>query len=238
MSRMDRKELIETFRGLRVADVSDGMDYCGLLDRGLVDRQIRPLFRDLENFTHRFAGPALTVRYVPTNREVPNLPPEKFGEYEGQWYRDVTPEKFFREKLSAGDVLVFDAAGLDVGFIGSNNCLAWMNAGAVGVVTNGGARDTDELIKQHCPVYSRYVSRGFNIGRIEFDAVNVPVNLGGVLVRPGDMVVADGDGVVVVPVEKAAEVARVARGILQGDKKGRAKLYKQRGLPPDSTISE
>ncbi len=233
---MDKKELIETYRGLRVADVSDGMDYCGVMGRGLVDRDIRPLFRDLEGFRHRFAGPALTVRYVPTNREVVNLPPEDFARYEGQWYRDVTPERLFREKIQSGDVLVIDAAGMDVGFIGSSNCLSWINAGVVGVVTNGGARDTDELIKQKCPVYLRYISRGFNIGRIEIDAVNVPVNLGGVLVRPGDVVVADGDGVVVVPIEKAQAVAAVARQILEGDRKGRAKLYKQAGLPPDSTV--
>ena len=58
------------------------------------------------------------------------------------------------------------------------------------------------------------------------------------LVRPGDMVVADGDGVVVVPAEKAADVAGIARKILDGDRKGRGKLYKQAGLPPDSTVSE
>ena len=235
---MDRKELIELYRGLRVADVSDGMDYCGLMGRGLVDRDIRPLFRDLENFSHRIAGPALTVRYVPTGREVPNMPPEQFAKYEGQWYREVTPEEKFRSKIAPGDVLVIDAAGMDVGFIGSSNCLAWINAGIVGVVTSGGARDTDELIKQRCPVYSRYISRGFNIGRIEIDAAGAPVNLGGVLVRPGDVVVADGDGVIVVPVEKAADVARIARNILEGDRKGRGKLYKQAGLPPDATVSE
>ena len=234
---MDRKELIELYRGLRVADVSDGMDYCGVMDRGLVDRDIRPLFRDLESFAHRIAGPALTVRYVPTNRDVPNMPAEKFAEYEGAWYRDLTPEKLFREKIRPGDVLVIDAAGMEVGFIGSSNCLSWMNAGVVGVVTSGGARDTDELIKQKCPVYCRYIARGFNIGRIEIDAVDVPVNCGGVLVRPGDMVVADGDGVVVVPAAKAQAVAAIARNILEGDKKGRAKLYQQAGLPPDSTVA-
>jgi len=52
------------------------------------------------------------------------------------------------------------------------------------------------------------------------------------------MVVADGDGVVVVPIEKAEAVAKIARTILEGDKKGRRKLYQQRGLPPDSTVSD
>ncbi len=234
---MDRQELIEAFKGLRVTDVCDGMDYVGCLDRGLMDRKIRPLFRDTENFCHRISGPALTVRYVPTNREVPNMPPEEFENYVSDWYRNISPE-LYREAIKPGDVLVIDATQQDVGFIGSNNCLAWMNKGVVGVVTNGGARDTDELIKQRCPVYSRYISRGFKPGRLELDGYDMPVNCGGALVRPGDVVVADGDGVIVVPVEKALEVAKIARRILTGDKAGRRKLYEQRGLPLDSTVSE
>jgi len=234
---MDRQEMIEQFRGLRVADVCDAMDAVGLFGRGLLSNEIRPLYRDLEDFTHRIAGAALTLRYVPTGQEVPNMPPAEFDEWVGRWYRDVSSEPQ-RQIIQPGDVLVYDAAGLDVGIIGSNNCLAWMNSGAVGVVTNGGARDTDELIKQRCPVYSRYISRGFMPGRVEFDAVNVPINCGGALVRPGDMIVADGDGVIVVPVEKAGAVADIARGILDSDKDGRRKLYEQRGLPPDATVEQ
>lgn len=234
---MTREELIEAYRGLRVTDVCDGMDYVGLLNRGLMDRDIRPLYRDLENFTHRISGPALTARYVPTNREVPNMSPEEFHKYVGDWYRNISPESY-RDIIRKGDVLVLDAAGQDVGFIGSSNCLKWMNRGVVGVVTNGGARDTDELIKQRCPVYSRYISRGFKPGRLELDAIDIPVNCGGALVRPGDMVVADGDGVIVVPVEKALEVAKIARGILEADKEGRRELYEEAGLPPDSTVTD
>ena len=165
------------------------------------------------------------------------MPPEEFNAWVGEWYRNVSPERY-REQIQTGDVLVVDAAEQDVGFIGSNNCLAWMDLGAVGVVTNGGARDTDELIKQRCPVYSRYISRGFKPGRLELDAVAVPVNCGGVLVRPGDMVVADGDGVIVVPVEKAPDVARIAREILDGDKRGRRKLYEKMGLPLDPSVTD
>lgn len=234
---MDRAALLDAFRGLRVADVSDAMDHVGLFNRGLLDRAIRPVFRDTETFAHRIAGPALTVRAVPTQREVPNMPAEDFEAYIGTWYREHSPEGF-RDTIQPGDVLVFDAAGLDIGFIGSNNTLGWMNKGAAGVVTNGGARDTDELIAQRCPVYSRFISRTFNPGRLEYDAVGVPVNCGGALVRPGDMVVADGDGVLVVPVEKAAEVAAIARKILDGDKAARRKLYDQAGLPPDPSVAE
>jgi regulator of RNase E activity RraA len=235
--RMDRDALLEAFRGLRATDVCDAMDHVGLFGRGLMDRAIRPLWRDTDTFAHRIAGPALTVRYVPTNREVPNLPPQEFASYAADWYRNVSPGTF-AERIQPGDVLVMDATGQDVGFVGSNNCLGWINRGAVGVVTNGGARDTDELIKQRCPVYSRFISRGFKPGRLEFDAAGIPVNCGGVLVRPGDFVVADGDGVIVVPAEKAPEVARIARRILDNDQKARRRLYEDAGLPPDASLGE
>ncbi|MFP4058070.1 MAG: RraA family protein [Candidatus Brocadiia bacterium] len=234
---MDRQALIEACRGLRVSDVSDALDHLGLMDRCLMDPRVRPLWRDTDTFAHRVAGPALTVRYLPTNREVPNMEGEDFAQYVADWYRDIAPAPF-RDDIRAGDVLVMDAADQDVGFVGSNNCLGWVSRGAAAVVTNGGARDTDELIKQRCVVYSRFISRGFKPGRLEFDTAGVPVNCGGVLVRPGDMVVADGDGVVVVPVEKAPRVAEIARRVLEGDKRGRRKLYDQAGLPPDPSVAE
>ena len=66
--------------------------------------------------------------------------------------------------------------------------------------------------------------------------MNRPIVCGGVLVVPGDVVVADGDGVLVVPRAVAADVARYAKRILEGDKDGRRKLYEKLGLPPDPSI--
>jgi len=230
---MDRQEILEAYRDLRVADVCDAMDMVGLMNRGLFPREIRPLFRDTERFTHRFRGLAKTVRYVPTNREVPNLPPEQFKQYIKDWRRNISPG-FGR--IEPGDAIVMDAAEQDVGFIGSGNSLSWRAQGAVGAVTNGGARDTDELIRQGWPVYCRYISRTFKPGRLELDAADVPINCGGVLVRPGDVIVADGDGVICVPKEKALEVARLARIELEEDRQGRLKGYRMLGLAPDATV--
>jgi regulator of RNase E activity RraA len=97
-----------------------------------------------------------------------------------------------------------------VGSIGSNNILNWKSRGAIGVVTSGGVRDTDEIIKQKVPMYHKRLGRGIRPGRNEVESVDQPIMCGGVLVRPGDLVVADGDGVVVVPREQAEPVAVAA----------------------------
>jgi regulator of RNase E activity RraA len=230
------RAILAAFDGLRVADVSDGMDAVGLPGTGLVDPAFGPLWRDTDTFAHRVCGVAVTVRYVPTNRRVPTLSPETFADFEGRWYREVSPEPFV-PLLRPGSVVVIDGdEDGDTGTIGSNNALGWKAKGAVGIVTSGGARDTDELIKQRIPLYFRKPGRGIRPGRNEVESVNRPVTLGGVLVRPGDVVVADGDGVVVVPREQAEAVARVARKILESDKAGRRKLYEQLKLPLDSTV--
>jgi regulator of RNase E activity RraA len=104
------------------------------------------------------------------------------------------------------------------------------------VVTNGGARDTDELIKQRVPVYSKKISRGIRPGRLETDRLNEPVTLGGVYIRPGDLIVADGDGAICVPIERAREVAKWAWKVANGDKQGRRRHYEAAGLPLDNTV--
>jgi regulator of RNase E activity RraA len=136
-----------------------------------------------------------------------------------------------------GNIVVIDAQGIEnTGFIGSNNALNWRSRGMAGVITNGSCRDTDELIIQKIPVYSKYQGGGTRPGRIEAGAVNRPVTVGGVMVRPGDMVVADGDGIVVVPREQAERVAEIAWDIAKGDKSGRRKLYEKLGMPIDETV--
>ena len=229
--------LIALYAGLRVADVSDGMDAAGLQNVGLVDRAIRPLWTDTTTYRHRFVGIAVTARYVPTN-----LPPAgrreaaDFDRWVGQWYEELSPEPF-DVLLRPGSVLVLDDADtVDVGSIGSYNILAWKQRGMVGVVTDGTARDTDEVETEGVPLYLRGVGRGIRPGRNQIESVNRPVVCGGVLVVPGDVVVADGDGVIVVPRAVAAEVARYARGILDGDKAGRRELYRELGLPADPSV--
>jgi regulator of RNase E activity RraA len=235
------QELLKLYEGLRVADVSDGMDLVGLKDLGLMDPQIEALWKDIDEFKHMFCGIAVTVRYVPTNREFPtSLSKEEYEKWVGEWYSQISPEPFV-EHFKPGSVVVIDNAGDgDTGSTGSNNSMLWVKKGAVGIVSAGGVRDTDEIIKQQIPVYMDISKRGRGIrpGRNEVESVQKPVVVGGVLVRPGDVIVADGDGVIVVPREQAVPVAKAAHDVLSVDKAQRKKLYEELGIPFDFTVEE
>lgn len=233
--------LLALYEGLRVADVSDGMDVVGLRNVGLMDPKIRPLWRDIENMNHQFRGIAVTARYVPTNHPAPDsMSFEAFQEWAGEWYAEISPEPFVKF-IEDGTAVVIDASGDgDTGSIGSFNALSWLSKGMRGIVTTGSVRDSDEIIKQDIPLYYDPLQRGRGIrpGRNELESVNEPVEVGGVLVEPGDVVVADGDGVIVVPRDYAVPVARVARTILKQDKEARRSLYKKLGIPLDETVKE
>ena len=231
------RTLLALFEGLRVADVTDGMDAVGLQNVGLMDPGIRPLWKDTQAFTHRFVGIAVTARYVPTQRAAAGARPvPEYDKWSGDWYGTLSPEPF-QELLRPGSALVIDdAERADVGSIGSNNIMAWKLRGAVGVVTDATARDTDEIATERMPLYFRRPGRGIRPGRNEIESVNRPIVCGGVLVIPGDVIVADGDGVLVVPRANAKDAARYARRILEGDKAGRRKLYEKLGLPKDKSV--
>ncbi len=234
----DDKKILALFDGLRVADVSDGMDKAGLHSTGLMSAEIHPLWKDPVNFSHRFIGIAVTARYVPT--QLPpagKMAPQDFDKWEGQWYSQKSSEPFV-QLLREGSALVIEEAGeQDVGSIGSNNILTWKLRGMVGLVTSNTARDTDEIIAQKIPLYFRQVGRGIRPGRNEIESVNRPVVCGGVLVRPGDVIVADGDGVIVVPRARAEEVAKYAKQVIDKDKAARTKLYEKLGLPKDKSVN-
>ncbi|HTH03891.1 MAG TPA: hypothetical protein VL882_26630 [Vicinamibacterales bacterium] len=222
----DNTRVLDEYKYLRVADVSDGMDVVGLQNIGLVNPEIHALWKDTEHFTHRVAGIAVTARYVPTNRREPKMDQKTIN----QWYSTITSEAFMKV-LTPGSILVIDA--MEDGesrSIGSSNIMSWKKLGMVGLVTSGGLADTDEIIYEKVPTYFRRLARGIRPGRNELESVNRPVTIGGVLVRPGDVVVADGDGVVVVPRERALDVAAAALTFL--DNIGRERYIKETGKNP------
>ncbi|MFN8896863.1 MAG: RraA family protein, partial [Pseudomonadota bacterium] len=147
----------------------------------------------------RICGPAATVLEAATDEFVPP-----------QHALDLIDE------APRGSVIVISIAG------GEPDVAVWgglMTAGAVanghaGAVLDGGVRDLVEIRRDYgFPVYARDVSPGTTLGRFKTVASQVPVRVGGVVVHPGDIVVGDVDGVVVVPRAKAAEVLAMAQDI-------------------------
>ena len=228
----DGFELRKWYTYLRVVDVVDAMDGIGYFNVGLMDASVRSLYPGL-----RFWGVAFTLRCVPANRPMWKLETtEEIVGAHGIWFREVGNVNY-RDQIRDGHVIVTDTGGSgEVGFWGSNNALGMVARGAVGIVTDGYCRDTDELILQKTPICARARGRTIIPGRIEAVEVQSRIGCGGVQVCPGDMVGYDGDGIVVVPAAIASEVAVHARAILLADMKGRRRLYEQLGMPMDETV--
>ncbi|MCZ6676800.1 MAG: RraA family protein [Candidatus Poribacteria bacterium] len=229
---VDPFELRKLYKYLRVVDVCDAMDGIGYFDTGLMSPEVRPLWEGM-----KFWGVALTLRCVPANRPMWKLnTTEEIVGAHGIWFKEVGNVSY-RDQIQSGHVIVTDTGGSrEVGFWGSANALGMIAAGAVGIITDGYCRDTDELILQKTPICSRARGRTIIPGRIESVEVQTPIGCGGVQVRPGDIIGCDGDGVVLVPIEIAKEVAVHARAILLADMRSRRRLYERLGMTPDATV--
>jgi regulator of RNase E activity RraA len=185
----------------------------------------------------KFWGVALTIRCVPANRPMWRLnTTEEIVNAHGIWFKEVGHTSI-NGLIRPGHVIVTDTGGSrEVGFWGSNNGMGVIAEGAVGIVTDGYCRDTAEVVLQKTPICARARGRTIIPGRIEVAEVQTHIGCGGVQVRPGDIVGCDDDGVVVVPLEVAEEVAVHARAILLADMRGRRKLYERLGMTPDATV--
>ncbi len=229
LTRGERDELLRIYRDLRVADVRDGMDWHMMHHYGSMSTDIRPLYRT------RACGIARTARYVRYEGRVPEMSADEGVEWI-KWYGDNVCPYPWMDDLEDGDFIVIDQSDLNVGLMGSNNSLYAVQHGARGFVSSGGVRDTDEVILQNIPFWSRSIAQTRIEGRLRFESKDTVVSVGGVAVSPGDVVVADGDGVVVVPLAIAEDVAKYAQKELDSDKKGRKGLYEQLGMELDDTV--
>ncbi len=229
ISSGESKKLLEAFKDLRVADVRDGMDWNLMHAYGSMTPDIRPLWRT------RAYGIARTCRYLPYEGPLPGKGGDEYRKWSDWYYGSVCTYPWM-EEIEEGDFVVIDQSCVNAGLMGSANGLAGFGKGARGFVSNGGVRDTDELILERVPFWSRIVSQSMVQGRLRFDGKDIPVSVGGVTVFPGDVVVADGDGVIVVPRKLAFDVARYAGQELSADKVVRRRLYGEVGLKEDETV--
>lgn len=230
MDIKENMELIELFRDLRVADVRDGMDWMGYHHYGTVDHSIRPLFRTSA------IGIARTARYIPYEGPAPHCIGDEYTEWVNYYYREICYDPWCND-IQTGDFICLDVAGIDVGLIGSNNSLSCKKKGAVDFLLNGGGiRDTDEVILQKIPVWSKFISQPMDQGRIRYLEKDIPIAIGGVAIYPGDVVVADGDGVIVVPRKAAKDVVKYARKEQIADKTARKQHYIDLGMELDNSV--
>jgi 3-hexulose-6-phosphate synthase / 6-phospho-3-hexuloisomerase len=139
--------------------------------------------------------------------------------YPGDWAKPVEAI----DVAEPGDVIVITSGGVGPAVWGELATESAIKRKIAAVVVDGAVRDTDEIRRLRLPVYSRLrtPSAGEPKG---FGEINVPLRIGGVPVRPGDWVLCDGDGVVVLPSERAVEIANRAQDVMERENRLRAEI--------------
>ena len=218
-------------RSVRTSDIADALDSLGLQERFQMDPVMRPMFPGI-----RFAGLAHPMAYDHTDQALEEMTYEEFAERQYA----PGPNGLWREAGPWGapdEVLVIDAKRTAAGILGSANTLVGRAQGTVGFVIDGACRDSYECTIQRTPVFSTVRSPAHPMGRIRPVSDGEPIVCAGAPVRSGDLIVADDDGVIVVPHEIASEVVDRGGRIQDVDRPGRRKGYQALGIPFDDTVS-
>jgi 4-hydroxy-4-methyl-2-oxoglutarate aldolase len=191
-----KPEMIEAFRSLRSCDVSDVMRGTGTMSG------INPVYRPIA----QVVGPAVTVS-IP----IGGLNMIKMG----------------MEQTRPGDVLVVSGHGDPTCAMWGGNLSRGLKArGVRAMVIDGSARDVTEIREAEFPVFAKAIATAVGVIETTAGEVNVPIACGGAVVNPGDIVLADEDGIVVVPPEAAMEVADAAASLMAHHEKLQPVLMK------------
>jgi regulator of RNase E activity RraA len=199
------QELVALFAGLDTPGVSDALDRLGLHGQA---QGIMPL----ADYTKVVVGPAFTVRYVPAS-----APPGTVGD--------------FIDDVAEGDVIVIDNDG-------RSDCTVWGDImtqyaglrGIAGTVIDGVCRDVSKALGDGYPLFTagRFMRTGKD--RVQVESVSSTVGIGTVRVAARDVVVADANGVVIVPRARAREVAETARRIEEIESRIRKQIDQGKSL--------
>jgi len=149
----------------------------------------------------KMVGPAVTVKTMP-----------------GDWAKTVEAID-----LSRDSVIVIDASGVGPAVWGELATNSAIQKKVAGVVVDGAVRDSEEISEMNIPVYTQTISPTAGEPK-GFGEINVPVTVGGVSVKPGDWIVGDADGIVVVPKQDAVEVANRAMDVLERENRIRKEI--------------
>lgn len=193
----ENEKLLSKCRKIGSSTWSDALDACGIsgVVTGLAKR----------SGEGRFAGFAVTARQ--TSGERGDFPRNQFGV--GSIINAVGP----------GEALMIDLGGANISTFGGLAALATLRRGAAGVVIDGACRDVDEIEGHGLWLASRHVTPTTGKTRLRLEGINDPVTIGGIEVRPGDLVVGDPTGIVVVPRQELERVLTEAERMLEMDMK-------------------
>ena len=162
-----------------------------------VMRGIKPLFDDI-----KLVGKAVTVQT-----------------FEGDWAKPVEATDIAKE----GDVIVVYAGSKDVAIWGELASWSCKQKGIAGIVIDGAVRDVEGIRRMKFPVFAKYVVP--NAGEPKgFGELNAEIKCGGEEVKPGDWIIGDDNGVVVVPKERAYEIARRAKEVWKNEERIREEI--------------
>jgi regulator of RNase E activity RraA len=211
-----------------LSDISTATLTTVLLKKGLRNIWIRGT-KPLREGQPRLAGPAFTMRFVPAREDLAT--PESWS--------SPRSTRAAIEAMPAGCVAVVDAMGItDAGIFGDILCARMQRRGVAALVTDGVVRDIAGVLKTGLPVWSHGAAAPPSVAGLTFVAWQEPVGCGGVAVLPGDVVVVDQDGAVVIPqallgsvVEQAVEQEHLESWIMRAVEAGASLpgLY-----PPDA----
>ncbi len=196
-------ELVAAFLALTdMADtVSDAMDELGIV--GVVPAAVlNPMLPGA-----RMAGPALTVRNV-----MQPTPPVLGARERKSKQADMEAHNL----AQPGDVLVVEGV-LGVSSLGGNSAAVGKRQGEAGAIVDGSTRDIATARGIGYPVWARGVSPLTGKWRLETVAINGPVQIGGIAVNPGDLVVADDNGICFIPCDRIAQVLARAQTLSAGE---------------------
>ena len=200
----ERTAALARLAALSTPTVSDALDRLGIAGQAL---GIAPLDRSF-----RLVGRAWTLRYGPVGQDRGTV---------GDYIDDLGP----------GDVVVLDNQGrLDATVWGDLLTIVAHRRQVAGTVIDGICRDVDRSLTLGYPIFSRGNWMRTGKDRVRVEATQVPVSVGGIRVEPGDLLLGDGDGVVVVPAARAAEALSAAEAIERAEDSIRAEVQAGRSL--------
>jgi 4-hydroxy-4-methyl-2-oxoglutarate aldolase len=214
-----RKRLLRArYLGVDTATVADVLDVLGLADQGLA-----PEFGPYPPAAGKMGGWAYTLR-------------GRMARYAGSG----DPRKMKAvDAVGPGEVTVWSGEGRGICFFGELIALGMKRRGSSGALVDGGIRDIEWIARQRFPVYARYRTPVQSIGRWKVTAWQVPVEMPGatkrrVRVNPGDFVLADADGVIVIPAPIAEKVLVEAERLTKKEIRIRREL--DRGASLESVL--